>query len=113
MTGVFPKAFRLRTRKDYQRIASGFRKTGHFCFFTYRFDHRYPTRLGITVTKKNGEATLRNRFKRVIREAFRLCRAELPTGLQLHVRPNQLHEKTSMHEVQAEILRLFRVAKVS
>lgn len=54
---------------------------------------------------------MRNRFKRVIREAFRLCRAELPAALQLHVRPNQLHEKTSMQEVQAEILRLFRVAK--
>lgn len=108
MTFAFSKAFRLRTRQDYQRIASGFRKTGHFCFFVYRFDRRFPTRLGVTVTKKNGKAHVRNRFKRVIREAFRLCRPQLPAGLQLHVRPKCLHEKVLAHEVQAEMLRLFQ-----
>lgn len=99
----------MRARQEYQRIASGFRKTGHYCLFVYRFDHRYPTRVGITVTKKNGKAHVRNRLKRVIREAFRLCRHLLPSGLQMHVRPKLLNEKTSTHEVQAEMLRLFRV----
>ena len=38
-------------------------------------DTGYPSvRLGITVTKKVGNAPLRNRWKRVIREAFRLSR---------------------------------------
>lgn len=107
MTLAFPKAFRLRTRQEYQRIASGFRKSGYLCFFVYRFDLRYPTRLGLTVTKKNGKAHVRNRLKRVIREAFRLCWPQLPHGLQLHVRPKSLHEKTPTCEVQAEMLRLF------
>lgn len=104
---VFPKAFRLRTRKDYQRIAQGYRKTGDLCLFTYRFDSRCPTRLGITVTKKNGKAHVRNRFKRVIREAFRLCRDALKSGLQLHVRPNRLNEKTTSLDIQKEILCFF------
>ena len=37
---------------------------------------RYPNiRLGITVTKRVGSAPVRNRWKRIVREAFRLSRA--------------------------------------
>ena len=31
-------------------------------------------RLGVTVTKRVGNAPIRNRWKRIVREAFRLCR---------------------------------------
>lgn len=42
-----------------------------------------PTRLGITVTRKIGNAVARNRIKRLVREVFRLHRARLPEGLDL------------------------------
>jgi ribonuclease P protein component len=42
-----------------------------------------PTRLGITVTRKIGNAVERNRIKRLVREVFRLHRARLPEGLDL------------------------------
>lgn len=37
-------------------------------------------RLGITVTKKTGNAVKRNRIKRLIREFFRLNKALFPAG---------------------------------
>lgn len=46
----------------------------------------YP-RLGLSVSKKVGNAPRRNRWKRLIREAFRLARPELPAGLDLIVIP--------------------------
>jgi ribonuclease P protein component len=45
-------------------------------------------RLGISVSRKKvRSAADRNRLKRLIREAFRLSKAELPTGLDLVVVP--------------------------
>lgn len=45
------------------------------------------TRIGLSVSKKNGNAIRRNRIKRLLREAFRLSRLELPTGMDLILIP--------------------------
>src|SRR5262245_49625925 len=47
------------------------------------------SRLGLSIGKVVGNAVVRNRWKRLIREAFRLSRSELPTGLDLVVRPQK------------------------
>ena len=44
-------------------------------------------RLGLSVSRKVGNAVVRNRWKRVIREAFRLSRSQLPEGIDLVVIP--------------------------
>ena len=47
------------------------------------------TRLGLSIGRQVGNAVVRNRWKRVIREAFRLQRDRLPPGLDLVVRPRK------------------------
>ncbi len=44
-------------------------------------------RLGLSVSRKVGNAVVRNRWKRLLREAFRLSRKDLPVGIDLIVVP--------------------------
>lgn len=47
------------------------------------------TRLGLSIGRKVGNAVVRNRWKRIIRESFRRNQFALPQGLDLVVRPRK------------------------
>ena len=73
----FPKSQHVRRQLDFTRIYSV--KTaynnGVLLVYAARNDLGYP-RLGLSVSKKVGKAHARNRWKRIIREAFRLQQSE-------------------------------------
>ena len=53
------------------------------------------SRLGITTTRRLGKAVIRNRARRLVREAYRTHREQIPLGLDLVfvVRPPLLERK--------------------
>lgn len=61
-------------RADFARVTQCGRRvsTRYFLVFVERRDDQVPARLGITVTRKVGNAVRRNRIKRLVREWFRL-----------------------------------------
>ncbi len=56
--------------------------TRHFCVIL-KENGLGITRLGVTVTKKAGNAVKRNRIKRLLREFFRLNKAQFPQGYDI------------------------------
>lgn len=86
----FPRELRLRTQGQFDRVyrAKLFAADDVLVVNAAASDLPHP-RLGLSVSKKVGTAVIRNRWKRLIREAFRLSRHELPSGLDLVVRPQK------------------------
>jgi len=63
---------RLRQRADFLAVAGGARvNSAAFTLQCRRRDDLGPTRIGFTVTSKNGSATERNRIRRRLRELVR------------------------------------------
>lgn len=74
-----PKAHRLRKPREFRRVYEGGKRfEGRFMTIFIKPSETAFQRLGITASKKGvGNAVQRNRAKRLLREAFRLSRAEL------------------------------------
>ncbi len=68
------------------------------------------SRIGLSVSRKVGGAVLRNRWKRLIREAFRLRREALPTGLDLVIIPRRQPVSREVPELNALLSSLPRLA---
>lgn len=109
---TFPKVLKVRTRKHYQWLAhKGSRVVGQAIIVESCLHSKPQVRLGITVSRKYGKAHDRNRFKRVVREAFRTSRHLLPTGLDLNVRPRGFRPHLNMHDVRNELIALLKSLK--
>jgi ribonuclease P protein component len=84
------------------------RYNGAFFAIDVRKNNLEVTRVGITVTRRFGDAHRRNRFKRLVREAFRLCQHDLIKGVDLNIRPYPKKFQLTMQQVQAELLRFLK-----
>lgn len=64
-------------------------------------------RLGITVTKKAGNAVKRNRIKRLIREFFRLNKCLFPAGYDVIIMAKRNMPSLKYQEVHRELMEFF------
>jgi ribonuclease P protein component len=67
-----------------------------------------PSRFGISVKKALGNAVVRNRIRRRIREILRRNRTEIPSGWDIVIHPRSSVAEAPFAPLEAELVRLLR-----
>lgn len=101
----FPKSSRLLKSAEFDRVFQRRRSRGDGVLVVYACENEIGApRLGLVVSRKAGNAVVRNRWKRCLREAFRLSQSELPP-VDLVVLPRPA-AAASMPVVRRSLVRL-------
>jgi ribonuclease P protein component len=96
----------LRRPTDFRRVYEARRSASDSWLIVYACENGLPhSRLGMSVSRKMGKAIFRNRLRRLYREAFRLTRHTMPTGLDLVLIPRSPAEP-SLEELKRSLPRL-------
>lgn len=105
---TFPKKQRLLNRADFVNLnRSGKRyHTRHFLVILEQ-NGLGITRLGVTVSKKAGNAVKRNKTKRLIREFFRLNKSCLPQGYDIVIAAKKDASYLDLRKTKEELAEIF------
>jgi ribonuclease P protein component len=83
---MLPLAFRLKRRSEFGRIYSKGRSNATDLIVVYALPSRdYSTKIGFSVSKKVGGSVVRNRVRRLLREAVRPYLPQLKSGYSIIV----------------------------
>ena len=109
MQFAFPKKARLLKPSEFERVFRGrlSASDGLIVVYAASGESEQP-RLGLTVSRKCGKSVVRNRWKRSLREAFRLVQHDLPRHLDLVVLPR----KGAMPDVARLQVSLVKLARI-
>jgi len=99
----FPRAMRLAHNLEYQAVynAKVRKSRGPLTVWALPTGRPHP-RLGLSIGRKVGNAVVRNRLKRRIREAFRLIQHQLP-NLDFVV-SSSAHDEGTLEDYQRALL---------
>jgi ribonuclease P protein component len=107
----FPAHLRLKSPAEFKAVYDRKKSASDELLIVYARENGLPhPRLGVSVSRKVGQATVRNRYKRLFREAFRLTRPELPASVDLVLIPRPQAGEPTLDRLKASLVKLARQA---
>ncbi len=95
MNHSLTRAERIRRQDDFRRTYNRRCSSSDEWLVVHGCENGLPhARLGVSVGRKWGKAQVRNRIKRLFREAFRLSKEKLPAGVDLILIPRGAEKLT-------------------
>ncbi len=102
-----PRRARLTHVREFRRVYSrGARASGHLIVVVAARRREPGHRLGVAVSKENGSSVRRNKLKRILREAFRLERPDLPGQFDIVLIPKPSGARLELTAVRRELVEL-------
>ena len=107
------KRSRLRKNSDFQRVYEKGRSWAHplLVLYALRNDLGY-SRFGFSVSKRVGGAVVRNRARRLMREAIRFRQAMIADGWDVVIIARQPVREANFHRVDRAVEQLLRRARL-
>ena len=109
----FPKKARLLKNEQFRRVLKRkvYASDGLLTIFSAENDIEL-SRIGISVSRTAGKANLRNRLKRLIREAWRLNQDKIPAGCDYLVMMSSRFLKSKESAANKEIVKSLKLEQV-
>jgi ribonuclease P protein component len=103
-----PSSLRLKHACDFARVkAAGISQAGKFVVLgALKVESQAESQYGLITSRKLGNAVLRNRVRRLLREVIRAHRAEISPGWHFVVIGRWRAPKATLLEIEADWLRL-------
>jgi ribonuclease P protein component len=108
------KSYRIKKNEDFQKIFRMKKSVANRQFVIYIMDkpEQKKFRVGLSVSKKLGNAVTRNRIKRYIREAIKELKTDIIGNRDFIVIARHPVSDMNFHEVKKSLLHVMRIAKL-
>ncbi|OMP66395.1 ribonuclease P protein component [Domibacillus epiphyticus] len=107
------KSFRIKKNDDFQTVFSKGKSFANrqFVVYMYKKEQNVPFRIGLSVSKKIGNAVVRNRIKRYIRQSFTELKMDIRPGYDFIIIARKPAADMSCIEVKSSLTHVLKLAK--